>query len=299
MKMARGAKLVLAALVSLNAPLVLAQNPIATGFTMDFGNVSELKQKAEDGDAQAQVKLAGLYTSIGHNADAFALYQKAAAQGDGEAAYQISQMLLFGAWSGIKDQGIEPNPAEGIKATFQLASHFEPRACHNMVQAYRQGLGVAPDPVRAYAWLQIYTGTQPSGLIPANRMELNQMALTMDVDSLRRAEQLAAQYKAGNWESPVILYTPPPSPPAERPRTLAEALARQSAPPPQNGVIVNLKLKAITGSMAVINDRMIGEGETAKVTVKSGRVSVKCLKIQTNSVVISVEGEDAPRTLYF
>jgi hypothetical protein len=48
----------------------------------------------------------------------------------------------------------------------------------------------------------------------------------------------------------------------------------------------------------VINDKTLSEGESASVSVKPGTLAIKCLKIEKNSVLIIVEGEDAPRLLH-
>ena len=49
--------------------------------------------------------------------------------------------------------------------------------------------------------------------------------------------------------------------------------------------------------LAVINGKTLSEGESATVSVKPGTVTIKCLKIEKDSVLISVEGEDSPRIL--
>jgi hypothetical protein len=51
-------------------------------------------------------------------------------------------------------------------------------------------------------------------------------------------------------------------------------------------------------SLAVINGKSLSEGESASVSVKPGTLTVKCLKIEKDSVLIIVEGEDVPRLLH-
>jgi len=48
---------------------------------------------------------------------------------------------------------------------------------------------------------------------------------------------------------------------------------------------------------AVINGKTLSEGESASVPFKSGTLAIKCLKIEKDSVLISLDGEDAPRLL--
>jgi hypothetical protein len=51
-------------------------------------------------------------------------------------------------------------------------------------------------------------------------------------------------------------------------------------------------------ALAVINGKTLSGGESATVSVKPGKLTIKCLKIEKNSVLITVEGEDTPRLLH-
>jgi hypothetical protein len=51
-------------------------------------------------------------------------------------------------------------------------------------------------------------------------------------------------------------------------------------------------------ALAVINGKTLSEGESASVSVKPGTLAIKCLKIEKDSVLISVEGEDTRRLLH-
>jgi hypothetical protein len=105
---------------------------------------------------------------------------------------------------------------------------------------------------------------------------MNELALKLDTAALQQAERLAVQFKAGNWRPPVT-------------RAIPEGDSR-------------LKLGGITFGgktpLAVINGKTLSEGESATVSVKPGTLTIKCLKIEKDSVQIAVEGEDAPRTLH-
>jgi hypothetical protein len=48
-------------------------------------------------------------------------------------------------------------------------------------------------------------------------------------------------------------------------------------------------------ALAVINGKSLSEGESASVSVKPGTLTIKCLKIEKNSVLITVEGEDTQK----
>jgi hypothetical protein len=49
--------------------------------------------------------------------------------------------------------------------------------------------------------------------------------------------------------------------------------------------------------LAVINGKTLSEGESAAISVKPGTLRINCLKIEKESVLTTVEGEDAPRLL--
>jgi len=171
-----------------------------------------------------------------------------------------------------KDQIVAANTSEGIRWTLQAATNFYPDALHDMSRAYQKGLGVGTNLLQAYAWEQLYAETSPGSIV--GKFELNQMALTLDTTAIRAAQELAAKFKQGIWQSPPIQ------------RSLEGT---------------NLKLNGLVGGstpLAIINGKTFAEGESQTLTRgQQGPITVKCLKIDTNSVLISVEGEDAPRRL--
>jgi hypothetical protein len=97
----------------------------------------------------------------------------------------------------------------------------------------------------------------------------------MSTEDIQRAQSLAAAWKAGHWQPPVIRVTP-------------EGDSR-------------LKLNGIsfgaTNSLAVINGKSLQEGQSAKFILKPRILTVKCLKIRKDSVLVSIDGEDQPRAL--
>jgi len=62
-----------------------------------------------------------------------------------------------------------------------------------------------------------------------------------------------------------------------------------------------LKLAGITAgtksNLAVINGKTLAEGESVTIQLKPESVTIKCLKIEKDSVLIAVESEDQPRWL--
>jgi hypothetical protein len=251
---------------------VLAQSPITGILTAGLGDVAALKENAEAGSAEAQLNFGILLASRLRQKEALDWYRKAAAQGSIEAELRIGEMLLFGA-NGFPTNSVQPNPAEGLRWTFMAATNRHPSAYNNMSKALRQGLGTSPDPVAAYAWLLLLSETPTGALL--GRLEMNELALKMDTTDIRRAQNLAAEWRAGHWQAPVI----PVSSKADPGLKL-------------NGIVFGM-----TNSQAVINGQTLEEGESATFSLKPGPLNVKCLKIQKDSVLISIAGEDQPRIL--
>jgi hypothetical protein len=241
---------------------------------MGMGDIAVIKQKAEAGDAAAQVALGDTLASRFHASEALDWYRKAAAQGNVEGEYHVGDMLLSGAFGNPQTLGVRPSPTEGIRWTFMAATNFHPYACRNMAKALTQGLGTSTNLVAAYAWLSLFANTALGSI--SGRVQMNELALQLDTSALQQAQNLAAQFKAGNWQAPVT-------------RAIPEGDTR-------------LKLGGITFGgrtlLAVINGKTLSEGESATVSVKPGTLTLKCLKIEKDSVLIAVEGEDTPRLLH-
>lgn len=261
--------------------LVLALLLTQPGFTQDalrgvltvgLGDVAAIKQKAEAGNANAQLALADALASRFRPGEALPWYRKSANQGNVQAAYQLGNLLLFGA-SGIpSDQTVKPVPTEGIRWTFQAATNLHVHAYWNMSKALQRGLGVSINPIEAYAWLQLFAESAPGSIV--GRVELNAMALKLDTPTIQQAQKLAAQFKSGNWQRPVT-------------RAIPEGTT-------------SLKLNGIAGGktpLAIINGKTFAEGESGTIPFKPVPLAVKCLKIDKDTVTIAVDGEDAPRVL--
>ncbi len=235
------------------------------------GDMAAIKQKADAGDAAAQVVLGTFLARYFLATEALEWYSKAAAQGNVQGQYTLGHILLFGN-SGTDLPPVRANPAEGIRWTFRAATNFHGTACWDMAKALRQGLGTSTNLVAAYAWLKLFSETAEGSVL--GRVEMNELALKMDTASLQQAMNLVAQFKAGNWQAP----------PA---RAIADGDPR-------------LKLNGITFGtqhFALINGKTLAEGESATIPVKPLALTLKCLRIEKDSVLISVEGEDQPRLL--
>lgn len=179
-----------------------AQDPFRGLLTTTLGDVAAIKQRAEAGDPQAQASLGNSLAANFHTAEALRWYRKAAVQGHVDGAHQVGRLLLYGGAGIPVDQTVKLDPTEGIRWTFTAATNHHAEACHNMAKALQRGLGVSTNWVEAYAWLQLFADS-PGGSI-VGRVELNQMTLKMDSREVERARALAAQFKQGRWQQPVV-----------------------------------------------------------------------------------------------
>ena len=249
-----------------------AQDALRGTMTTAFGDIAAIKQNAEAGDPRSQVLLGDALVSHFRSLDALGWYRKAAIQGNADGAYHAGHLLLYGGVGIPKDQRVPANASEGIHWTLQAATNFYPDALRDMSQACQKGLGVGTNLLQAYAWQQLYAETSRGSIV--GKVELNQMALTLDTAVIREAQELAAKFKQGIWQLPPIQKVP-------------------------GGT--NLKLNGLVGGnnpLAIINGKTFAEGESQALTGgQQGPFTVKCIKIGTNSVLISVEGEDMPRRL--
>jgi Sel1 repeat len=256
--------------------VLLASGP----FVMGFGDIAAIKAGAEAGNPQAQAKLANALVSSFHASEALQWYRKAAAQGNLEAEYQMGQMLLVGG-TGIPDNlSVPANPAEVLRWTFIAATNSYPLACFSMGRALMNGMGTATNLVAAYAWLRLASELPPTSIV--GRVAMNELALKLDTASLAQAEALEVQFKAGHWQTPVI-------------RSIPESDPRLKL----NGITLADKTR-----LAVINGRTLSPGESTSITikpnnltVKSAVLTIKCLRIEGDSVLVSIQGEDIPRLL--
>lgn len=249
-----------------------AQNAELRGtLAQGFSDLGAIKIQAEQGDVAAQVKLADAYLSNFKSTDALEWY-RAAAPKSLEAQYQCGNLLLFGR-SGIpQDKRITPNPAEGIKWTYSAAINGHKGAWRNMAKARQSGIGCSTNLVETYAWLSLLAET---GDI-VGRVEMNNLALKLSSEEILRGRSIEQDMQMGHWPKLVIQKNSKPD--------------------------LGLKLNGLTPSganpMAIINGKTLAEGETATIKFKKGTVNVKCLKIQADSVLILVDGEDEPRLLH-
>lgn len=253
---------------------VSGQNTISGALTAASSDVAETRRKAEAGDADAQVAFGNILTSHWRHADALLWYRRAAIQGNPAGQARLGRTLLYGALGNPNDQTVQAEPLHGLRWTFMAATNHDQGACWDMSNALQRGLGTDVDLIAAYAWLKLSSESWPGGA--GDRIELNDLALKMNTADVQRAQILASQFRAGQWQLPVA-------------RIVPDGDSR-------------LKLTGITAigpknSFAVISGKVVSEGELATIPLKPIPLRLKCLRISMDSVLILVDGEDRPRLL--
>ncbi len=231
------------------------------------GDVAVTKERAERGNMEAQLELANRLVVNQQPAQAAAWYRKLVEKGNVEAKYRLGGFLLFGAKSPLQGEQVLPEPSEGIRLTFEAATNFHIGACQNMAVATERGLAVTRNLVETYAWYELVACSNAAPV----RDDMNRLALEMDIRDIQRAHELAEQFRHHEW---------------------TRLVTRKS------GVV--MKLSGVTvGQMplAIINGRTLGEGESTEFSAPDGLVRVKCVKIDQNSVQVTVEGESEARLL--
>jgi hypothetical protein len=247
-----------------------AQNSINGMLIMGSNDIAAIKRRAEAGDASAQMALADALTSSFRYREALDWYRKAALQGHTEARYHLGEALLRGRSSIVQGQSVKQNVPDGIRWIYMAATNGYPQAAFSMARVLSEPGWGGTNLIAAYAWYKFASSKSGGG-----RVEMNNLALKMDTASLTQAEALAARFQAGEW------------------RTVSSQTLPQGDP--------RLKLSGITFGgqkpLAVISGKTLSEGESTTLPLKSGAVVIKCLKIEKDSVLVALQGEDTPRRL--
>jgi TPR repeat protein len=111
------------------------------------------RKAAEQGDAEAQTYLGGMYESgegvTQDSAEAVKWYRKAAEQG-----YATAQTYLGRHYNG---EGVTQDYAEAVKWLRKAAEQGDEEAQNNLGWMYEKGNGVLQDRIAAHMWLNIAT----------------------------------------------------------------------------------------------------------------------------------------------
>jgi len=90
---------------------------------------------------------------------------------------------------------VKAEPLTGVQFLFCAATNRYKPAYYDMHKIYRDGIGVAKDPVQAYAWLQLDVNSTPGLVAPTPRqVELNRLAPDVDVATSQEGSESFAYF---------------------------------------------------------------------------------------------------------
>ncbi|MEI7733296.1 MAG: hypothetical protein WCO56_27240 [Verrucomicrobiota bacterium] len=270
--------LIQAILLLVQAGCLLSQNPNTSSLVAPLTGISADRVRAEAGDSAAQVALGRAYAGRGYHAEALGWFQKSAAQQNMDGVYEVGSVLLNGRPSVYGGQQVSANPQLGIRCLFHAATNYHKAAYLEIASAFGNGRGVSNDLVESYAWYYLHSLKEPFPNLETAAM--NNLALKLDAAAILRAVAMAKQFQAGSWSGSAL--SVPPAPPV--PDATQFKLT---------GITIGKSL-----SMAIINGKNLRENELSLMAVGPAFLSVKCLKITSNTVLISVWGESTPRELH-
>jgi TPR repeat protein len=227
-------------------------------------DMPEIRQKADDGDPQAQNTLAEAYYHHFEYATAAKWFRKAADAGIANAQWRLGTMLMGGMTSIKPDMAVEKNPQQSIRWLFKAASQDHGLSQVALGDCYARGRLVATNRVEAYKW---YARSADQGSI-TGRTKLNTLVLGMTSEQIREG-QMRMKLPAAECE-------------------FCRRLLDQAAKPP------TLQLTGITGfpgrPLALINGKVLAQDEETTITLGTRKVRLKCLEIRADSVSVLVNG---------
>jgi hypothetical protein len=228
--------------------------------------MTEVRQRAEAGNPQAQDTLAEAYYHHFERATAVQWFRKAAEQGVANSQWRLGTILLGGVVSKNRVMVVEKSPEEAVRWFFKAASQGHEPSQVALGDCYFAGGAVAANWIEAYKW---YARAAEQGSING-RTKLNLLVLSMTSEDIREGQRRAA---VSGDECEVC-------------RRLLEE---------ERNPGVSLELKGITGfpkkPLALISGQVLAPGEEAMVSLRSRKILVKCLEIGEASAAVLVEGK--------
>jgi TPR repeat protein len=151
-------------------------------------SLAELRQQAEQGDAEARYNFGRRYDEAEGVEQDFAesakWYRKAAEQGYAKA--QFSHGVMY-----AKGEGVEEDDAEAVKWYRKAADQGDAFAQYNLGVIYENGEGVSKNLVLAYAWFDIAAA---SGNADA-RKHRNRLENQISRQQIAEAKKISAAFK--------------------------------------------------------------------------------------------------------
>ncbi|HSY18157.1 MAG TPA: hypothetical protein VK815_07475 [Candidatus Acidoferrales bacterium] len=233
-------------------------------------------QKISDKDAAKLVAEGTAYVNEDKPADALNSFRKAAKAGCPEGAFAAGNLLLkeSGGCSG-RDRILKLS--EGLRYLFVAATNRNATACVELSLAQQNGVGVPKNLIAAYAWMKTAVRFNP-----ALKPELDRLVLLLDPGDIRQAQNLADAFGSGRWPEDFV------SPVEEQdPRFRIQGINLGGRKP-----------------LVVLNSATFAVGDTEEVRAMNApkeaandHLSVKCLEIGDDYVLLSVIGEPSLKLL--
>ncbi len=154
--------------------------------------LSDLRQVADQGDANAQYKLGVMYgDGLGvkqNSAEAVRWYRKAADQGQVDAQLNLAAAYTLGL-------GVKGNSAEAIRWYGKAADQGHADAQFNLCLMYARGHGVRQDNVTAYMFCSLAASPPTSKASGEARQLLDVLSSNMTPAQIAEAQKLAREWK--------------------------------------------------------------------------------------------------------
>jgi hypothetical protein len=257
--------------------LVLLSAFCAAGLAQtELPELAQIKQAAESGDAEAQLKLGERLYSHGEQEQALIWYRKAALLGNVAAQTKAGNALL---WRYDMTPSKKPEArvigAEAIKWIAMAAHQNDRPAQATLAELFLRGKLVKLDYCEAYKWgeLAMVGGKQDMAYF-SGKATRDSAILKMTTEQVEDARQRVAKF---------VPITP-------KPEEVSEPVW-----------VKEIHLSGITGKpgdrLAVINNRTFGAGDKISLKLGGKPVMVQCQEIRESSVIISVEGIPGTREL--
>lgn len=142
----------------------------------------DLKRKAEEGDANAQLLLGKQYFIRAEGIEGAKWYRRAAEQGNADAQNMLG--VIYGDGRGVKR-----DKAESLKWFLRAAAQGHVIAQENLGMIYMEGEGVPRDFVESFAWFSI---AGDSASYPVKKW-LQQLRAKMTSEQIAEATKLARE----------------------------------------------------------------------------------------------------------
>jgi tetratricopeptide (TPR) repeat protein len=238
--------------------------------------LAQIKQRAENGDANAQTKLAQAYEKRFDYSSAATWYRRAAEQGDADAQCSLALFLMKGRPAIAKGSSPVPKePDEAIKWLLKAAHHGHQGAQIELGTCYRDGNIVKQDYIEAYKWFSL--AVSRSGFVDNLTAKTNRdvLILKMATAEIAEGQRRADKFLPNRGDSVEL---------AER------------------AFLSRLKLNGVSGTgdrrVALINNRAFLAGEESEIKIDGKAIQVRCLEVRKDSALIQIDGAAKPKELF-